>query len=133
MVPSQRVPGSGTTSDRDLALFKSAVPALLNTPEGNRLIIETMRGVAQDKRARGDIVARVMAGEIDQKAALAEMKALPDPFLALKASKTMGAESKTPFPSDASSLPKPASKADFDRLQSGARFVAPDGSVRVKP
>ena len=29
--------------------------------------------------------------------------------------------------------PKIASKADFDKLPSGTRFTAPDGSVRVKP
>jgi len=30
-------------------------------------------------------------------------------------------------------LPSPKSKAEVDKLPSGTRFVAPDGSVKVKP
>lgn len=33
----------------------------------------------------------------------------------------------------AGELPRPQSLADFERLPSGTRFIAPDGSVRVKP
>ena len=31
------------------------------------------------------------------------------------------------------SLPRPQSKADFDKLAPGAAFIAPDGTVRTKP
>lgn len=47
IAPRLRVPGSGTTSDRDLALFLQSLPSLANSPEGNRLIISTLRAFAQ--------------------------------------------------------------------------------------
>lgn len=47
LVPLQRPAGSGTMSDADLALFKNSLPRLINSPEGNRIIIDTMRAIAK--------------------------------------------------------------------------------------
>jgi hypothetical protein len=47
LVPTQRPPGSGTMSDRDVELFKKSLPSYLNSPEGNRMILATMRGIAE--------------------------------------------------------------------------------------
>jgi len=85
LTPRQRVPGSGASSDRDLAMFKNALPNMMNTPEGNNLIIDTMQGLAEYKRMQGDIAGRVVMGEIDPKEAIALIRQLPDPFAKFKA------------------------------------------------
>jgi hypothetical protein len=64
MVPRQRVPGSGTTSDFDARGFKSSLPGLMKTPEGNELIMSTMEAMAENKMKRGDIAFRVQSGEL---------------------------------------------------------------------
>jgi hypothetical protein len=40
---SMRPPGSGAISDADLAAFFAAVPSLMNSPEGNKLIVDTLQ------------------------------------------------------------------------------------------
>lgn len=47
LVPLQRPAGSGTMSDADLALFKASLPRIINSPDGNRIIIDTMRAIAK--------------------------------------------------------------------------------------
>lgn len=66
MVPEQRQPGSGPMSDADLALFKQSLPRLINSAEGNALIIHTLRGIAQYDAQGAEIVQRLRAGEIDR-------------------------------------------------------------------
>lgn len=51
MAPSQRVPGSGTTSDKDLALFMKAVPSPDRLGTANQGIVKDMRGMAERKSA----------------------------------------------------------------------------------
>ena len=64
LVPQQRQPGSGPMSDADLALFKQSLPRLINQPEGNRAIIETMRGITQYQIQMGDIADAVSNREM---------------------------------------------------------------------
>lgn len=52
MAPAQREPGSGTTSDRDLALFLKAVPNTDRMGPANGLIADDMRKMANKKLAR---------------------------------------------------------------------------------
>jgi hypothetical protein len=80
LVPAQRPPGSGTMSDADLALFKASLPQLINSPEGNQIIVATMRGMAEHKRKLGDIANAVMLGDLDRRVALKQMQELPDPM-----------------------------------------------------
>ncbi len=80
LVPAQRPPGSGTMSDHDLALFKASLPQLINTPEGNQIILATMRGMAEHKRKLGNIANAVMLGDLDRRVALKQMQELPDPM-----------------------------------------------------
>ncbi|MBO9099441.1 transglycosylase SLT domain-containing protein [Rhizobium sp. K1/93] len=84
MVPAQRVPGSGTTSDRDLAQFQAALPRLSGTTAGNATILDTLDALADFKSAQSDIVTRFYAGELDQKGAVKELQSLPDPYSAYK-------------------------------------------------
>lgn len=64
LVPQQRQPGSGPMSDADLALFKQSLPRIINTPEGNNLILDTMTGISQYQMQMGDIADRVANREI---------------------------------------------------------------------
>lgn len=64
VVPQQRVPGTGSTSDFDAAMFRASVPALMNTPGGNALIMDTMESVARNKLARAEVAGRVVSGEL---------------------------------------------------------------------
>lgn len=79
MVPAQRVPGSGTTSDFDAKKFEQALPSLSGTPEGNSYIIGTMRALAEDAAKRGDIANRALFGEISAGEAREALKAMPGP------------------------------------------------------
>lgn len=47
MASLQRLPGSGATSDRDMALFLQAVPRLGNTREGNLALVDMGRRLMQ--------------------------------------------------------------------------------------
>lgn len=80
LVPTQRPPGSGQMSDKDVELFKNSLPQLINSPEGNALILETMRGMAEFKRQQGEIAMQAMIGRIDRTEAIEQLYALPDPL-----------------------------------------------------
>lgn len=84
MVPAQRIPGSGTNSDRDLVQFQNGLPRLSGTPEGNGVILDTLDALANFKSAQADVVTRYYAGDIDQKQAVKELQGLPDPYAAYK-------------------------------------------------
>jgi hypothetical protein len=84
LVPTQRVPGSGTTSDRDLELFKASLPRLSNTREGNALILDTMEGMARYKQAQGEIATAVMTGQMSRQDGVKRLQALEDPFAKFK-------------------------------------------------
>lgn len=64
MVPEQRPAGSGPMSDADLELFKQSVPRLINQPGGNKIILDTMKGIAQYTKQQGDIANMVANREI---------------------------------------------------------------------
>ncbi len=76
MTPAQRLPGSGATSDFDAKMFKGSLPSLMATPDGNKLIIDTIEKIAQNRMARGDIAMRVQIGELTPKDGLAEIRKL---------------------------------------------------------
>lgn len=58
MAPAQRVPGSGTTSDRDLALFLQAIPSVDRMGSGNAGIEEDMRMLTNKRQARAYFLDR---------------------------------------------------------------------------
>lgn len=80
LVPEQRQPGSGPMSDADLALFKESLPRVINTPGGNDLILQTLRGIANYDLQAGQIAQRLASGEIDVPTYLREMGALENPI-----------------------------------------------------
>ena len=83
LVPSQKAPGSGTISDRDLDLFKSSLPALSNTPGGNKMILDTMEALSIHKQRQSDIATQVLTGEMTRKDAMKALRDMPDPLEAV--------------------------------------------------
>lgn len=80
LVPAQRPPGSGVMSDADLELYKRSLPQLINSPEGNRIIVKTMRGAAEYNMQIGEIANQVLSGRISREQGRDMMLALPDPM-----------------------------------------------------
>ena len=80
MTPRMRVAGSGQSSDKDVEIFRNALPSLMKTQEGNRLIVETLGGMAQRRADLGDIAVQWQLGEISAAEAYKQMRELPDPF-----------------------------------------------------
>ena len=64
LVPGQRAPGSGTMSDADLALFKQSLPAIINQPGGNQIILETAMALNEYQIAQAEIANKVANREI---------------------------------------------------------------------
>jgi hypothetical protein len=62
LVPEQRQPGSGPMSDADLALFKQSLPQIMTQPGGNKIIVDTMRAIAQYDAQGAQIVQAVRDG-----------------------------------------------------------------------
>lgn len=52
MAPAQRVPGSGTTSDRDLGLYLKAVPNIDRPGPANEAIAQDMTATARERASR---------------------------------------------------------------------------------
>ena len=72
-------------SDADLELFKQSLPRIINSPGGNQIIINTMRGLAEYDAEGARIVQRLRKGEITQPEAFELLYSRPDPFAAFKA------------------------------------------------
>jgi hypothetical protein len=80
LVPQQREPGSGPMSDADLDLFKQSLPRIINQPDGNRRIIDTIKAISQYDIDRGNIARRAQMGEISPYEALRQIESLPNPL-----------------------------------------------------
>ena len=64
LVPAQRPQGSGTMSDADLALYKGSLPQLQRSPEGNQIILDGMRAMAEYNLKVSQIGAQVLNGNM---------------------------------------------------------------------
>lgn len=99
--------------------FLQSIPSLAGSPEGNKKILDTMSGIIEYRKQRAAIAADWQNGDISAKEAQQRVDKLPPPF------KSVADEPGT--------VPKAFTKADFDKLPSGARFISPDGKERIKP
>lgn len=64
LVPEQREPGSGATSDFDARTFIQALPQLINQPGGNKLIIQGIKAVNEYDSRVGEIAEQQLSGQI---------------------------------------------------------------------
>lgn len=148
IAPRLRVPGAGTTSDKDLALFMASLPTLANSPEGNRLIIQTLRAFSQRAVQEAQIVNDGNAAGLPRSQIRKNLLAL-GPVITDEQAKTIfrpgqGAQQglprfdprAAPVPSQAAPQvgpPRISGDAEYQALPSGTDFVAPDGTIRRKP
>lgn len=128
LTPSQRVPGSGATSDYEGRMFKNALPKLINTPQGNEIISNTLAGLAQSKIDRARIAEAALAGDITPSDAMKQLRALPSPYENFKAFQKSGFKADPNAPAQSSSAPQPSPSTPPIR---GAR-QAPDGNWYVQ-
>lgn len=92
LAPNMRVTGAGPSSDFDARQFLSSLPSLGRTPEGNKIINDTFEALGQNKMAAAEIAAKAQREEINPvtgqaytwQEAEADIRALPDPYLAYK-------------------------------------------------
>ena len=74
LVPTSREPGSGPMSDKDLNVFMESWPKLINTPEGNAIILETLRKISEYEIAEGMISGKIADWAMTPKADRAELE-----------------------------------------------------------
>ena len=75
LVPTAREPGSGPMSDKDLQLFQKTFPSVINTPEGNALILKTLQEISQYEIAEGMISGKIADWAMTPKADRADLEA----------------------------------------------------------
>lgn len=80
LVPQQRQAGSGTMSDKDVELFKSSLPRLINQPGGNQKIIDTIKAINQYDQQIGKIANDALAGKIKPQEADDLISKVPNPL-----------------------------------------------------
>ncbi|MGA1189452.1 MAG: hypothetical protein ACO3UV_08770 [Pseudomonadales bacterium] len=80
LVPQQRPPGSGVMSDADLALYRDSLPKLINSKEGNELIIESMKGINSFLQEEAKIAQLFLQRKIDAAQANEMMMNLKNPL-----------------------------------------------------
>lgn len=80
LTPQMRIPGSGATSDMEMRTFRNSIPNLIKTPEGNKIVADTFRGLLDYQGAAGEIAAKALRGEMAQAEADQAIRALPSPF-----------------------------------------------------
>lgn len=80
LVPEQRQPGSGPMSDRDLELFKASLPRVINQPGGNKIIVDTLRSIAQYQIQMGEIADAVSDRAMTPAEARKAIRELPNPL-----------------------------------------------------
>lgn len=80
MAPRMRVPGSGASSDRDVAMFLDSLPSLGKSPGGNEIVANTFDALSKHKIAAAQIASRALNGEITRQDAEKQIRELPDPL-----------------------------------------------------
>lgn len=135
LVPQQRLPGSGPMSDADLALYKQSLPRIINQPGGNKLIIDTMRGINQYTMDQAAIARAVANRDITPKEGRERLAALQNPLADFK---KLTGDGKSPPPAapkdEAQKGPVKVSTPDEAmKLPKGTKILLPDGTEGVVP
>jgi hypothetical protein len=83
LIPKQRMPGSGSTSDYDARMFAQSLPSIWNKPGANAIILDTIEAYSAYRVEVSNIIADVAADPsiTNKSGAIREaIRALPDPF-----------------------------------------------------
>lgn len=131
LTPAQRIPGSGATSDYDARMFKGSLPSLMNTPQGNAILSETLQSLAQSKINRAVIAERALNREITPGEAVKQLRALPDPMARFREARKNNPElfsrsAQKPVSASPPAAPvRITSPADAANLPKGTRIIIP--------
>lgn len=109
LVPAQRQGMPGAASDRDIQMFRDALPKLSNTPEGNAMILDTMQALAEQRQKQAEIASAVVTGQMTRQDGMKALQALPDPFAGMR--QAVGGTQSTAVP----------------KLQPGQKITHPSG------
>jgi len=125
LTPAQRQGMPGAASDRDVAMFRAALPQLGQTKEGQKIILDTMEGLAQYKLKQAELAMQVSMGRMKPEQAMEALGNIPDPFDQFRAIQGKATPQTGPVrvnsPAEAAKLPK------------GTRFIDPNGVERIVP
>lgn len=135
LAPGLRTPGSGAQSDRELQNFLRSLPSLSNTPGGNRIILDTLRGAAQQQAQAADLARQAQAGTLDKFEAERRIAALQSPFARFGSGEGLAAQPDAaaggaPRQQEPVAVSTPE---EARRLPSGTPIRLPDGSVGRVP
>lgn len=134
LAPGLRTPGSGAQSDRELQNFLRSLPSLSNTPGGNRIILDTLRGAAQQQAQAADYARQAQAGTLAKFEAERRIAALQSPFARFggegSAAQPDAAAGGAPRQQEPVAVSTPE---EARRLPSGTPIRLPDGSVGRVP
>ena len=84
LTPQMRQGMPGAASDRDVAIFRNALPNMLKTPEGNHIVMQTLRAMNDYKMRAGDLAGQALRGDISQADADKGIRGLGSPFARFK-------------------------------------------------
>lgn len=137
LTPRMRVPGSGASSDRDVALFKSSLPSLAGSPEGNAIIMQTVAGLARLRMERARVAQEWQEGRVDARVAGERIRSLPDPFAEFRSwRENAAAREQRPAqgrqPASETTIPRVTTPEQHRALPPGTRYIAPDGREMIK-
>lgn len=80
LIPAQRQGMPGAVSDFDARNFEASLPRLMSSPDGRRMVSDTLKSVAEYQVARGRIAMQAQSGEITRQEALRRFDQLASPF-----------------------------------------------------
>ncbi|KAB0678051.1 hypothetical protein [Aureimonas leprariae] len=140
LVPAARQGMPGAASDRDVNLFKQSLPSLSQTPEGRRIVSDTLRGLAQAREEQARIATSVVNGEITRAEGMTALQNLPDAFASLRQAAGNGGGVETgagatarPAAAASAAPVRVASPEEARRLPSGTAIQLPDGRIGKVP
>jgi hypothetical protein len=84
LTPQMRQGMPGAASDRDVSIFRNALPSMLKTPEGNQIVMQTLRAMNDYKMRAGDLAGQALRGEISQADADKGIRGMELPFAKFK-------------------------------------------------
>jgi hypothetical protein len=135
ITPTLRVPGSGASSDLDVKMFMQSLPALANTPDGNRIIASNMRKLAERSIKEAEIAYQVQNGDLKPaqgRKAIQDLGPLnldlPKNLVAAPAPAPTAAPAQTD-----GDIPTVSTPAEAGKLPKGTKFRDPNGVIRVVP
>jgi hypothetical protein len=136
LVPTMRPTGSGSASDKDMAVFFDSLPNLLTTPTGAQKAYQYFERVREYQNAISNEAEnfaynnRTMRGFTEHLEKLKKEGAIS--LWNEDERKQLEAIRKGTSVQNAG-MPQPKSKAEFDALPSGSQFLDPNGVLRRKP